>query len=121
MGVGGDTKQLLHFDGPVVLDLDVLRLQIAVDDPLLMGSFQGFGDLLGDGEHLVDRDRPLLDAIGQRRPFDQFQDQCLLALGFLQPVDVPDVGMVQRGQDFGFTFKPSEAIRIIREGLGQIG
>ena len=27
--------------------------------------------------------------------------------------------MVQRGEDFGFTFKPGKAIRILRERLGQ--
>ena len=33
--------------------------------------------------------------------------------------DVPDVGMVQRGEDFGFPLEPGESIRIIREGVGQ--
>ena len=28
-----------------------------------------------------------------------------------------NVGMVQRGQDFGFAFKPGKAIRIVRERL----
>ena len=30
-----------------------------------------------------------------------------------------DIGMVQRGQDFGFTFKAGESVWIIREGLRQ--
>ena len=30
-----------------------------------------------------------------------------------------DVGMVQRGEDFGFPLEPSEPIRIRRERLGQ--
>ena len=40
-----------------------------------------------------------------------------LAFRNFQPVDVPDVGMVQRGQDFGFTLKASHAIRIGGEGF----
>ena len=54
-----------------------------MNDALLMRRFEGFRDLLGEGEGFVDRDRPLLDAICQRRPLDQFEDQrpdalCLL-------------------------------------------
>ena len=59
------------------------------------------------------------DAIRERRPVYLFQDECLDALGLLQPVDVPDVGMVQRGQDFGFTLEPGQPIWIVREGLRQ--
>ena len=66
-----------------------------MDDPLLMRRFQGFRDLLGNGQRLINRDRPLLDPLCQRRSFNQFQDQRLLAFRFFQPVDVPDVGMVQ--------------------------
>ena len=36
---------------------DVRRLQIAMDDPLLMRSFEGLGDLFGDTERLVDGER----------------------------------------------------------------
>ena len=68
-----------------------------MNDPLLMCRFQGFGDLFGDGQRLLNRDRPLLDALCQRRAFDELEDQRLLAFGFFQPVDVADVGMVQTG------------------------
>ena len=68
-----------------------------MNDALLMGRFEGFGDLLRDGEGFLNRDGTLLDAIRQRRPLDQLQDQRLDALGLLQPVDAPDVRVVQRG------------------------
>ena len=45
--------------------------------------------------------------------------QRLGALGFFQPVDVPDVGMVQRGEDFGFALEASEAVRVGGERVGQ--
>ena len=59
--------------------------------------------------------------IRQRRPLDQFEDQRPDALGLLQPVDAPDVGMVQRRQHLGFALKPSQPVGVGREGLGQIG
>ena len=37
----------------------------------------------------------------------------------LPAVDVPDVGMVQRGEDFGFALKPGQSIGIVCKGLGQ--
>ena len=73
-----------------------------MDDALLMGRFEGLSDLLGDRQGFIDGDRPLLDAIGQRRPLDEFEDQRLDALSLFKPVDAPDVRMVQRGQHLGF-------------------
>ena len=83
-----------------------------MDDPLLMGGFEGFGDLLRDRQGFVNGDRPLGDAIRQGRPLDQFEDQRLRALRFFQAVDVPDVGMVQRGEDFGFALEASQPVRV---------
>ena len=59
------------------------------------------------------------DAVSECWSFDQFQDKRTGSLRFFQPVDVPDVGMVQRGENFGLTLKPGETIRIVREGLRQ--
>ena len=55
-----------------------------MDNALFMRRFQGFGDLLGNGESLIDGDRPLLDAIRQCRPLDQFEDQRPDALSLLR-------------------------------------
>ena len=83
-----------------------------MDDPLLMRRFEGFGDLSGDRQRGFDCHRPLADEVRQGRPLDQFEDQRseLAALGLFQPVDVPDVGMVQRGEDLGFALEPGQAV-----------
>ena len=39
--------------------------------------------------------------------------------GVLEAVDRRDVRMIQRGQDFRFTLKPRQSIRIARDGLRQ--
>ncbi len=41
------------------------------------------------------------------------------AFGFFQAVDVPNVGMVQACQDFGFTLKPCQSLRVSRERFGE--
>ena len=90
-----------------------------MDDASFVRGFQRLGDLLGYRQGFVNRNGSLRDPISEGGTRYQFQDQRFLALGFFQPVDVADVGVVQRGQHFGFAFKPCEAIWIIREGLRQ--
>ena len=92
-----------------------------MDDPLLVGGFEGLGDLLGNRESFIERDGSLRDPIRQRRPFDQLQDQRPDALRLLQPVDAPDVGVVQRRQDLGLPLEAGQAVRVGRERLGEIG
>ena len=60
---------------PSVTHLDVGGLQIAMDDALLVRRFERLGDLLRDGQRLIDGNRPLRDAVGQRRSLDQLHDQ----------------------------------------------
>ena len=90
-----------------------------MDDALLMGCFESLGDLLGDGASFVDGDRPLLDAVRQRRALDQFQNQRPDALSLLQPVDGADVGMVQRGEHLGLPLEARQPAGVLRERLGQ--
>ena len=44
-----------------------------MDDAPLVGRFESFRDLLGDGEGFVERDGTLFDAICERRAFDQLK------------------------------------------------
>ncbi len=92
-----------------------------------MRRFEGLGDLFRDGKRVVDRDRAVRDAIRQRGPFDELEDprsdRAALALGFgfgfFRPVDVPDVGVVQGGEELGFALEAGEAIGIGRERVWQ--
>ena len=64
-----------HLHHAVRRDLDVRGLQIAMDDALLVGGFEGLADLTRDRQGFVERNRPPGDPIGQRVAFDQFQDE----------------------------------------------
>ena len=57
-----------HLHRAVRPHLDVGRLQIAMDDALLVRRFERFGDLLRDRQRLVERDRPARDAVRQSSP-----------------------------------------------------
>ena len=41
-------------------------------------------------------------------PFDEFHHEGFDAVGFLEPVDGGDVGMIERGEDFRFALKASQ-------------
>ncbi len=76
-------------------------------------------EMFCDGKHFLQRNRPLRNAIGQRWSFDKFQNECSDAVGFLESVDTRDVGMVQRGERFGFALKAGDALRICDERVRQ--
>ena len=62
-----------------------------MNDALLVRRFQRLGNLSGDRQRLVDRNRAGRDAIGERRAFDQFHHQRPSAVRLFQSVDLCDV------------------------------
>ena len=66
-----------------------------MDDALLVGGFERFGNLLRDGECFIDWDRPARNALRQILALDQLHDQGTHAAGLLKPVDVRDVRMIE--------------------------
>ena len=90
-------------------------------DALLMCRFEGFGDLFRDGQGLIDRDRPLGDAIRQGRPLNQLKDERKAAFDsvFFDSVDGRDIRVVETGQHLRFALEPGDPIRIGGEGVGQ--
>ena len=87
--------------------------------PASIRGLQCLGDLLGNRQRLVQRDRPRRDSVSEGRPFNQFEDERLRAVGFLDTVDGGDVGVVEAGEDLRLPLEPSEPIRISRESVGQ--
>ena len=83
-----------------------------MDDPLLVRGLERFGNLVGDGERLVDRHRPAHETVGERLALDQFHDEQMPTSGFLEAVQRGDVWMIQGGEDSGFTLEARQAIRI---------
>ena len=73
--------------GAVIFDLDVRRFEVAVDDALLVRRLQCIGDLPGNRQGFIDRDRPLRGPVCESRPLDQLQHQGAGALGLLDAMD----------------------------------
>jgi hypothetical protein len=75
-------------------DLDVVRLEVAVDDALLVGFLQTAGDLARDVPHLGHRHRPPRDELRQVVALAQFHHQEGHALRLFDAVDAGDVGVL---------------------------
>ena len=107
------------FTVPFAPDLDVCRLQIAMDDALLVRGFERIGDLLRDRQGFVEWNRAARNALRQVLALDEFHHECRDVGCLLEAVDRGDVGMVERREDFGFALKAREAIRIAGHRGGQ--
>ena len=77
--------EIQHLDLSFCRELDVRRLQVAVDDSLLMRVLQRFGNLSADHECFVDWERTFPDAVSQRRPFHELQHQAWVSSACSMP------------------------------------
>ncbi len=89
---------------------DVRRLEIAVNDVLLVRRFERLSDLLRDGQRFIKGDRAACNALGQVVAFDEFHHERGDAPALFQAVYGGNVRVVQRGEDFGFALKTREPI-----------
>ena len=62
-----------------------------MDDALLVRRFEADRDLSRDADGVLERDRTGRDAIRQRRPLDQLEDERADAVRFLEAVNGRDV------------------------------
>ncbi len=66
-----------------------------MNDPLRMRCFERLGDLFRDRQRLVNRDRPARNTLRHVLALDEFHHQRAHTVGFFEPVDLRDVGMIQ--------------------------
>ena len=90
-----------------------------MDDSGIVRHIEGLGDLSGDRKRLLDGHRAFLKALCKRRAFDQLQHERTQAVAFLDPVDCPDVGVIERRQHARLTLEPGAPLRVCQHSLGQ--
>ena len=88
-----------------------------MDDPLLVGHLEGLRNLRRNREGVVERDWTLRDPVGQRRPFDELEDErsehAALRLIFLNAIDAADVRVIERREDLGFALEARQPIGVV--------
>src|SRR6185295_9622010 len=100
-------------------DLDVGRLQIAMNNASAVRSLESFGNLVGDSERFHRRDWTAGDALCESFTFDKFHDQKVRALEFLEAIKNRNIGVIQRGEHLGFTLESRNSIRILGKRFRQ--
>ena len=96
-------------------DLHVARLQVAMDNAFAVGRLESLGELTCDLQRLANRNRSSRESIGERRAFDQLEDQCEPAVDLFDAVDRGNVGMIERGEQARFAFEARAPVRIASE------
>ena len=85
-----------------------------MDDALLVRRFQRLGDLSRNQQRFVHWNRPLGDAVRERRALDELHHERGRTVRSLQSVDLRDVRMIELRQDFRFALEAREALGVAR-------
>jgi hypothetical protein len=100
-------------------DEEVLRLEIAVDDPLLVRRGQAAGDLDCVVQGLAHGQRSPLQPLPQGLALDQLRDEKGRPLVVAKVVDREDVRVVQAARGAGLLLEAPQAIRVGPQALRQ--
>ena len=88
-------------------------------DAGLVGDLDRLGDLAGDGQRFVHRDRAVREALRQILAFDEFEHEGPRRANLLEAVNLRNVRVIERGERLRFTLEAGEALRVVDERLRQ--
>jgi hypothetical protein len=108
-----------HLHRAVGADLDVGRLQIPVDDSLLVRRVQSLDDLSGDRQCFAHRYGARREPIGERRALHELEDERRGSGAFFDTIDGRNVGMVQRREELRFAHEARAVIGCVQPRLLQ--
>jgi hypothetical protein len=90
-----------------------------MDDALLMRSFKRVGDVDGNGDHSIARQRTRLDQLLQRFPVEELHCDEGAAAFFSDLMNGADIGMIQRGSSARLPPEALQSGAVIGEVVGQ--
>jgi hypothetical protein len=90
-----------------------------MDDALVVRRLERLGDLLRDGQSLIERQRPAREPLRQILAVDQFHHERANAGGLFESVNVRDIGMVESRQRLRLPLEAGQPVGILGERLRQ--
>ena len=90
---------------PLAVDQDVLRLDIAMHNPFIMGVLKGIADLRHNRQHLARRQLGVRQQLPKIGAIDELHDEVIEPIDLSEIIDRDDVGMTQLCQGASFTGK----------------
>src|SRR5271170_6652708 len=90
-----------------------------MNDAFSMRRIEGVGDLDGEGQELLDIERPAGDAMLQRQAVEALHHHKGAVVFLANVVDGANVRMIQGGGRFGFAAKTFERLRITGDLFGK--
>ncbi len=83
-----------------------------MDDAAAMSRVDGFGNLRGDAQHPIDRQRARDEDVRKGRTVHELEDQRHRRARLFNAVDGADVRMVERREHFRFAMETRQAVRV---------
>ncbi len=115
--------EVQDLDDAVAGDLDVGRLQVAMDDAALVRRLERFGDLQRNRDGLVQRNTTAADPVGECLAVHELEDQdrCMppRSAHVFDAVDGGDVWMAQCGEHARFALEARAAFSILNQRGGE--
>src|SRR5262249_47773282 len=103
----------------VIGQLDIRWLEVAVNDPFLVGGFEGLTNLLCDRQCFIDGDRSTFQPLLKRLSLNQLHHDARLRRRVFKAVNLGDIRMVQTGKNLSFALESCETLWIIGEVIRQ--
>src|SRR5262249_4148967 len=90
-----------------------------MNDASFVCSLKRLANLLCDIERFFEWNGTACNALREGLPFDELENKEPTTVDFFEIVDRGDVGMIERGQNFGFALESTDAIANSRELVRQ--
>src|SRR5262245_56880476 len=90
-----------------------------MDDTALVRDGNSIRDLTRNRERFRNGERTAGDAIDQRRPFHELEDEGVHLTAVLEPMNRGDIWMIERREHVRLASEPRKAIGVMRERFGQ--
>ena len=113
-GALGGQPEVEDLDAAVARDEEVVRLQIAMHDLLVVRGGQADGDLDADLDRLARRGRSSLEPLPQRLALEQLRHGIGRSLVHADVMNGEDVRVRERRDRLGFALEAGAAIRVLR-------